>query len=604
MEEQKPKSAGRWKAALKTNDRKRKEWEERGKKIVDRYRDERPEIDSSKQLNILWSNVETLKPAIYSRTPKPVVKRRFLDKDPISRAASEILERSLSYSLDNYDFDGVIKSVVEDFLLPGRGLVKSAYKPYMEKRSGLNEAGEQIEYDEVVYEEAECKYHFWQDVRHGEGRTWDDVPWVAFREYLTRDELVERYGKQGQLIPLDYKAEDVDEENADYFKKAIIWEIWDKKGKKTVWIAEGYENIIEEGPAPLNLHGFFPTPKPLYSLVTNGNLIPVPEYCQYQDQADELDKLTARISTLLDAVKVAGFYAGDKEDTLSQIFNSSCNNELIPVDSWAMWAEKGGVKGLIDWYPVETVVNVIRELYAAREQTKQELYEITGISDIIRGSSDSRETATAQQIKGQFATLRLSDKQDEVQRFIRDLIRIKAEIICEHFSLNTLKIMTGLEYDEQMWESAYNLLKTDALRTFKISIETDSTIKGDEQADKQSRIEFLEASTNFIKQAGEVGAQQPDMVPLLGEMLMFGVRGFRTGRELEESFEQVLDTLKQQAAQPPKPDPQQQLEAAEKQQEMEHAERDQKREDAKLQLDAREIEIKANQDMVRANANL
>ncbi len=54
-----------------------------------------------------------------------------------------------------------------------------------------------------------------------------------------------------------------------------------------------------------------------------------------------------------------------------------------------------------------------------------------------------------------------------------------------------------------------------------------------------------------------VAQAQPLMMPVLGEMLLFALRGFRAGRELEETFEQTMEQLKQQAAQPkpPAPDP-------------------------------------------------
>ena len=50
-----------------------------------------------------------------------------------------------------------------------------------------------------------------------------------------------------------------------------------------------------------------------------------------------------------------------------------------------------------------------------------------------------------------------------------------------------------------------------------------------------------------MKQAMEGAKQQPEMLPLLGELLMFGIRGFKIGRTVEGSFEKFIETAKQQA---------------------------------------------------------
>lgn len=597
----------RWLDAIKLAGKRQRRWEEKGDKVVNRYRDDRSDLDTSKKFNILWSNIETLKPAVYSQVPKPAVSRRFKDADPLGRVAAMVLERALEYSVDSYDFNSVMKAVVEDYLLPGRGTSRVVYEPsYGEPEPELDDLGaprmddegRPATYTPVAYEEAKCKYHFWKDFRHGPGRVWDEVPWVAYRNYMDRQELRERFPEHADKIPLNYTPEDCgDQESAEQFKKAVVWEVWNKSGRETLWIAEDYTEVLDQGQPPLNLHGFFPGPKPLYSLVTNGNLIPVPDYCQYQDQAEELDRLSGRIDVLLDALRVAGFYAGEEKDNISRIFTDAGDNTLIAVDSWAMWAEKGGVKGMIDWYPVDQVMQVIVALYEAREKTKQELYEITGLSDILRGASNPTETATAQRIKGQFATLRVSDRQKLVQEYARDLIRMKAEIICEHFSLQTLQIMTGMQLptrqEKQMaqqqiqmaqqmgqqvppemqkqlqklmqtpdWESVIELLQNDPLRSFKIDIETDSTIQADEQADKEARIEFLTAMTQFIQQIAQVGPAAPQLMPLFGQMMMFAVRGFRAGRDLEDAFEQAMSGMEQQAQQPAPPDPRAEAEAA------------------------------------------
>src|SRR5260221_432391 len=106
-----------WLQQLTLAENEDKDFVTRGRKIVARYRDERQSGNRDARFNILWSNVETLKPILYGRTPKPDVERRHKDADPIARLGAQILERALSYEDDLDEFDEVMDQVVEDRLL-------------------------------------------------------------------------------------------------------------------------------------------------------------------------------------------------------------------------------------------------------------------------------------------------------------------------------------------------------------------------------------------------------------------------------------------------------------------------------------------------------
>jgi hypothetical protein len=594
-EEQKsPKNIKDWMDAIKLAGTRQETWERRAQKVIDRYRDERENQEQqeyeAKRYNILFSNTETLKPAIYAKEPKPEVSRRFKDSDPVGRQASMVLERALSYGIDSYDFDGTIKRCREDYLLPGRALVRVDYEPtygeeqrpriallenegmYYAENGGMvseetvimDNDGPYMQgesYKPVVYEEARCRYVFWKDYRLGPGRKWEDLPWIAFRAYMTRDELIDRFGEElGKKIKLDYKPDYMDKEDSSRMEmKAEIWEVWEKRTKKVFWLSMSYyEDFLEElDEPPIKFRNFWPCTKPLYAIQTNDTMTPIPEYCQYQDQAMELDQFTARISILTKALKVSGAYASsDNSNALERLLTEGCENQLVPVDAWAAFAERGGIKGMIEWLPMEQIIGVVTKLYEAREATKQEIYEITGIADLIRGSSVASETATAQRIKGQFATLRLSDRQDSFNKFIREALELKAEVISEMFSAETLQLMTGLQVPEDVMQ----LLRNDTLRTFQIDIETDSTMMPDQESDKRSRIEFMEAFTSFLGNIVPMSQQMPQMLPLFGELVMFGVRGFKAGRQLEESIETAIEQMQQSAQQQQgqeQPDPRQ-----------------------------------------------
>jgi hypothetical protein len=116
-------------------------------------------------------------------------------------------------------------------------------------------------------------------------------------------------------------------------------------------------------------------------------------------------------------------------------------------------------------------------------------------------------------------------------------------------------------------DAVMELLRDGIQRRFRIDIETDSTVAGDEGQERQDRTEFIVALTKLVETWGPIVQAQPLMTPLAGELMLFGTRAFRVGRSLEEVIEETVDKLEQQAAQPkpppqPSPDEQVKLETA------------------------------------------
>lgn len=613
IEQQTDELTAKWVPVIQAYEREAEKWTKRARKIIKRYKDERADHDKSSKFNVLWSNIETLKPALYAQTPKPEVERRFKDADAAGRVAADVLERCLSYSLNNNAFGSVMRQAVLDYLLTGRGTAWARYVPHMRdvEPESVQDDGVQVTDDaenepvqEVYYEEVLPDYVHWEDFGHTVARTWEEVTAVWRKVYLTRAQLVERFGEEiGNAVPLDFTPKGLNEEKIDEnLKKATIYELWDKDTRTAIWLSKNFGKVLDERDDPLKLDKFFPCPKPIHATLGNDSLIPVPDYVQYQDQAGEMDELTGRIASITKAIKVVGVYDGSAQG-LERMLSEGVENQLIPVDQWAAFAEKGGIKGVVDWMPIEQVIKTLLGLYDAREKVKNDLYEITGMSDIIRGQTNANETATAQNIKTKFVTLRLSEKQREIQRFARNVIEIMGQVIAGHFSIGTIRDMSGVKLltavekqqiqqaqqqwqmiqqqaaqqamqqgqqppqmppqlqqilnqdrldllKEPTWEEVDALLKDNAARCFRIDIETDSTIEADEQQEKQDRMEMIQAVGGFLEKA----AMAPtEMQPLLGELLMFGIRAFRVGKSVESSFQELVDQLREKAKQPPQP---------------------------------------------------
>lgn len=635
--------AARWISELELSERFQKKWLTRARKINRRYEADRSADDTKRRFSMLWSNTQTIAPAVYARPPQPVVSRRFKDADPVGRLASEVLERSLSYAIDKQDLDGVLRLCALDYTLiaraqtweryvPTHGELKTPRKPVLQvansgqveyedgdgkrytaaqvKRDGEDVYVEGEPYKPVVYEESRTDFISWEDFGFGQARTWDEVPYVWRRVYMSRLELKKRFGDEiGGKVPLDWgDTRNKTDAERELSCKAAVYEVWEKATKCVFWVSRNFnESVLDKKEDPLGLDGFFPCPRPLFGTMAPGKLNPVPDFIYYEDQSDEIDALTSRIAELQAALKVRGFYAAADGEDLNLLL-AAANNVLIPVKSWQSLKEDGGVRGKIEWWPLDQVVTTMKACIELRQQLISDVYQITGVSDIQRGASDPRETYGAQQIKATFGSLRVRDRQNEMIRFARDLLRIKAEVIAEHFGVETLRMTTGLKIPtnaekqqaqmqlQQMqlqaqgmaqqaqaqgqqpppppepppellkmlaspsWEDVVALLRDNASRQFRIDVETDSTIEPNETAERAQTVEFLGAVGQFFSQIGPMVQSVPQSAPMFAEIIKHTVRRFRAGREVEAAIEQTLDQVAnmpagggQQGAAPPEP---------------------------------------------------
>lgn len=564
----------KWLNIIGAYDTEFKKWEARSNKIVKRYRDDNriSSTNDSVRFNILWSNIQALTPAVYSKLPTADVRRRFGDNDQVGRVASQLLERAIDFEIEHYpDFRSMMTNVVRDRFLGGRGTAWVRYEPHIKQQS-IPDDGLQITEDaddeevpeEIEYECAPSDYVHWKDFGHSIARTWEEVTCVWRWVYMTKESMAERFGeKEAKKIPLDCGAKTLNSYNqtSKEYNRAKICELWDKESGKVYWFSKNSRNIIDEREDPLGLEGFFPCSIPLYSTLTSDSLIPIPDYVLYQDQATELDIIADRIDGLIKALRVRGVYDAS-QPALQRLLTEGDNNTLIPVDKWMAFSEKGGLQGSIQLLPLEVIAQTLINLYEAHKNVTSQIYEITGISDIIRGQTSASETATAQQIKGQYAGLRLRSLQEEVALFASSIIKLKAQIICKHFQpetiLNYAAASQMSDADKQLIPQALELLEN-PLYNFRIDIEADSLVQIDENQNKQDRIEFIAAFGGFITQAMPVVQSVPELAPMIIEIMKFGVGGFKQAKSIEGTINSAMEQLKANQQQPkePQPDPEQ-----------------------------------------------
>jgi hypothetical protein len=568
-----------WYNCIAQYERTYKEWEGRADKIVKRYRDDsRSRNNPNAKFNILWSNVQTITPAVFARLPRPDVSRRFRDNDPVGRVASMMLERALEYEIEHYgDYASAMKQTVQDRLLGGRGTAWVRYEPHIVgQAAGMGEGapddGFQVTEDtdeaeteggifkedqeRIEYECAPVDYVHWRDFGLTVARTWEEVTAVWRKVYMGRPALVERFGEElGSKIPLDTKPETsktFNEKMGEGSSEAVVYEIWDKTTGEVIWLNKSMGKILDTRADPLQLENFWPCPKPMFSTITTDSLIPVPDFVLYQDQARQLDTLADRIDGFIQALRVRGVYDA-AEPSLARLFTEGENNALLPVKNYGAFSEKGGMAGAINLVDIAPIASALQSSYQAMDQVKGQIYEIMGIADIQRGQTDPNETLGAQIIKSNNASGRLKTMQHDVVNFATALLQIKAQIICQHFTDDTIVKISGAmqlsQQDQQLIPQALALLKDEPAKNFRIEVTTDSMIYQDEQQEKQDRVEFLTAVSQFMQTALPVAQGVPELTPLLMEMLKFGVTAFKAGKGLEGLIDETADQFRAQAEQ-------------------------------------------------------
>lgn len=560
----------RWIRDIETAQKRERDFRQDGKRIIEMY-------DGSKHedtpYNICYSNTAILSPSLYGNVPRPVVQRRFKDADPLGKAASDASTRMLSFLLDTNseeydDFDSTTKETVLDACLPGRGVSEFCY--HGETAPGPAGPDGKLGPEQLVSECVYPEHAIWNRWTHGYAKKWQDVPWISFELYFDKPEAEKEFGVE-KAAKLSYVPEgDEDKDKKDSGEKssdrkvARVFKVWDKRSRRVLFISDKQEDFLKELDDPYELTGFFPIPKPLRLIPKSGDLMPSALYLEYENQATELNSLTLRINALIKMCKVRGVYdASIKgiEDALK-----SEDGDLTPTAEATTMTREGGLDKHIWLMPLEKIIAVIQQLYVARQQCKQVIYEISGISDIMRGATVASETLGAQELKSQYGTLRLKDMQKAVSGYCRDSMRIMLEIAVNMFSPETWMRVTGLPYltDEQAmqaqaayqqamaqamqaqqppppppqlppkWSDVLGVLKDSLTREYKIDVETNSTIDPDSTEQKKNLAEMMNAIAQFLNGVGPLVQEGVLDIGVAKAILLGITRQYEMGGEVED----------------------------------------------------------------------
>lgn len=576
------------------------------------------ELDGvTRKINCFWSYIQTVLPAFYSAMPAIEVKQRKKVGNLGHTVGSIILERNIDYAIKEcFPFSKVAYDSILQFLIAGQGVLWARYDStigtkemeYMEDEeqedgsimpvSGMQE----VEYKEQEKAILESLSH--HDFMYQVCTNQSDIEWKGRRAYLTKEKVREKFGKD-LADKVSYHVKPIDSTSYNdrdvYEGKAEFKEIWCRESGKVYWLSSTKEEeLIESGDPPLKLESFFPC-SVIDSYLPLDSVMPMSDFSQNQDIILEIERLTTRKHHAIQSIRYNATYDPILGDLVKDIFGA--DYKMIPNPNWTAYSKTGGMAGGINFFDPAPYVSAVQ--FLSQEITNQltRFYENTGASDLIRGATSPLETATAQQLKSNYSSLRFSVRQKQVYEFFNGGMNLLGEIIAENFSPEKMIEVADPEdlmqkYPEVDLMAVTEMLKSDERRRYRIEITSDSLTQLDERQDRQERLDFVQSAGGFLGQMKDLITQTPATLPLASNMLTFVLKSYKAGKELEgqfqSSFQQMAQQIQQQQQQA-----QQNPNAASDQMKMQIAQMQAQLEGQKLQLQSSIEQLKAQQESQR-----
>lgn len=549
--------------------------------------------DDTLNYNLFYSNVQILDSHLCLNNPKPDIQKRFskfLESDKrrsnLYSEVAKIVASATEYVVDVSGLNDAMKKCVHTDDVAGRGVIWVDYEPEITKEVYINEFGQPAEREVVSNRKILCESLNYREYLQSTSDKPENIWWKARRHLLTIKDIEQRFRYKPSEEEMQFETDKDDETSA---KRGEVWEIWDKSEKKRIFLflSDRRNQFLEVQDDPYKIEQFFPC-WDICWLYKEGVMIPVPEVMVYKKKLDLLETINKKIAQITDEIKYVTIVGSQDKKTMSAL-SSAKNGDVISMPTTDV---QGSLAQSIAMMPADRAVLVLDSLEQMKERVKKDIYDITGISDIMRGATDARETASAQMIKGLFGTLRFQERQKAVNQLRKHIYEIIAEIICEHYDMETLQQITsthlptdeekfekeaqmkqmeaeGKEVDQQLvdeynrmlflpsWEEVMALIQSDKLRSYTIDVETTATAFDDREMQNASINALTQTYLALVNSVNTLPS--PDLVkgfiPIMKMNLLNIKVSNEIGRQLEDAIESTYRQIEMASKTPAPPSP-------------------------------------------------
>lgn len=573
------------------------------------------DIKPKRGFPIYWSCCKTLEPAYYSRDPKIISKRRNGIEDEMALTMSLIDQRLGQYLVETGHFSEAMRGAVADYMHGAKATVQVVYTAEKEpKRVPLQmltaegaeptyyESDPADPYTEEVMQDDEGYFYngeqvaedtqqlflapvLFDEVLHTpEAKTSAEITEIAYKFCLDYEQAEAKFNS-GKDKTLPYKTSkvygedkfsDETEEGASPGKKLEGWEIYCKHSKMTYWVCEEYkDDFLAKEPDPLGLKDFFPSPAFILQNKSRKSLYPTPTWVYLEATANQLHNLYERIFKLIKSIRRRALVYGASPE-LIQALNSLGDNEFIAAPQISDILDKGGIQNLIHYVPVQELVAAINEAMTLEEHFKNNFYEFFHVPDILRGTSDPAETASAQEIKSDAAHDSFKFDKKQITDLARNAAEMMVDLAYKVFSDEKIARIVGYEYLErgdpgqppspenpegipptpghyERFPEALARLRNDTERLCRIDFETDSTSFRDEA--KETAKQQMISNTVLQGLAAIGGMQNPQFTGIALKLLLSVLESMGGSTQSEDMIKSAVADLEKARNAPPPPPP-------------------------------------------------
>ncbi len=571
---------------------------------------------------IYYASSQILGPSLYSRTPEAAPKRLHGIEDKLALTMELIDKRLGQYNMDHGDFDeGMIGA--RDELMHGakattqvicefeteperrplstdiNGDLFDEEEPYdgeAEKdEEGYFYTGKKIIQDSIKIRLASVPF---DEILHTpNAKTPSEIKELAYRFCLPKEEAEEMFnrdenGKSLKLkLPYRRNNKEEDSEAAGYESSELVlmgWECYDIKTKMTYWVCEDYPDAcLKIEPDRWELDGFFPSPKFKITNRPRKFLYPTPSFVYLESTLNQLHVLYHRVHGLIDAIRRRALVYGASAELIKAL-NDLDGQQFIAMPDINTILDKGGLKELIQFIPVQELVESLSEAMHVEDHLKNLLYEWFGVPDIKRGASDPNETAKAQELKNENANDRFKFLRKQIIDLARDSAQMMNDLAYKVYSDQRIAQIVGLEFFErgkpaippspgqppskdnpqgvppnpgkpaepshyELFPEALARLRNDKIRMVRIDFETDSTNFRDQEYDIQHAKMLQETVLNGLATIG--GIQNPQYIPITLTLLMTVVESMGGSTLVQNMVRTAVKEIADIKNQPPPPPP-------------------------------------------------
>lgn len=555
-------------------------------------------------LPVWWSTIRTVQPALYSRTPIMVAEKAFKElNDPVARLAAVMSERLGDYLLRSCPFDRVMYLVRDHYLLGGRTSARIVFETKMKPpqqvrrdyrqiavpgpdgvptpqyfgQDGKPFEGE-IQQDEAGFYAMETvedvdyvscfpePMHF-RDYRHTpHARTSEEIDWWSFDSSLTQREVAEKFGEEDAKLltyaPLsDKRGKENNSGEGLQVLYATITEIWDKKRKRVWFVCKDSKKWLKrvnnpDGQDPYGLKNFFPCAPLMLGTCDSDSLFARPDFIQMEELIKQIHGLADRLRRLILAMRKRGVYDASYAK-LADLNDATGEAQFIGIDNLENLLNGKTLEQIVLFFPTQEISQAVQELSQALAMYDAKFNELYGVPDILRGVSDPRETAAAQQLKGKYLSLRFSATQREFQRLVRDVIELMVDVMLgkcpEPLLLEYMGVQFMSQQDQALVPQALALLKNDRVRCIRLEIETDSTITMNLNAEAEQAQFVGKMLTDGFMAIANATKANPNYGPVMIEALLHTLSKTQQGKHIEDELRAGIEQAKQPPPPPPPP---------------------------------------------------